>query len=101
RLLAALHGELRRRLGDDEATAALLQAGCHHGLRDALGGGRDLTPRSRRSDGPAACAAPLVPFQLASAADAHGPVLFGSWPHTTEAEAVPRARGRASAPARR
>jgi len=99
RLLAALHGELRRRLGDAEATAALLQAGCQHGLRDALCVARDLVPRSRRSDGPAACAAPLVPFQVRSAADDHGSVLHGRWPHGTEAEAVLRARGRASGPA--
>jgi hypothetical protein len=99
RLLAALHGELRRRLGDAEAAAALLQAGCYHGLRDALAVARDLTPRSRRSDGPAACTAPLIAFQLASASDEHGTLLRGSWSASTEAEAVLLACGRADAPA--
>jgi len=96
RLLAALHGELRRRLGDADATTALLQAGCYHGLRDALGVARDLTPRSRRTDGPAACTAPLVAFQLVSASDEHGPILRGSWPNGIEAEAVLVACGRSA-----
>lgn len=99
RLLAALHGELRRRLGDGEATAALLQAGCYHGLRDALSVARDLSPRSRRTDGPAACGAPLVPFQVASSVDEHGDRLAGHWPHGTEAGAVLIACGRADEPA--
>ena len=35
RFLAALHGEMRERLGADEAQTALLQLGFLHGLRDA------------------------------------------------------------------
>ena len=98
RLLATLHGELRRRFSEREAVSALLQAGCHHGLRDALAVARELVPRSRRDDAPAACAAPLIPVQLASDADEHGPVLRGSWPRCAEAEAVLAARGRANEP---
>jgi hypothetical protein len=99
RLLAALHAELRRSLGDAEARITLVQAGCYHGYRDALAVARDLTPRSRRGDGPAACAAPLVPFDIASAFDAHGERLRGTWPQRGEAEAVLLACGAAHAPA--
>ncbi len=48
RLLAALHGEMRRRLGDAAADVALLQAGFFHGLRDALRVTGDARVRNRQ-----------------------------------------------------
>jgi hypothetical protein len=99
RLLASLHGELRRRLGEAEAARALLQAGFFHGLRDAGSARFDAPPRSRASDAPAACATPLVPLRFASTPDAHGPALRGHWPRQGEAEAIRMTRGRQAAPA--
>lgn len=96
RLLAALHGELRRRLGAADAEAVLLQSGFVHGMRDAQRASFDASPR-----GGAAGVGPtpsLLAFQLRSTADAAGVVLCGSWPQRTEAEAVMIACGRGPAP---
>jgi anti-anti-sigma regulatory factor len=98
RLLAALHQELRRGFGDRDARAALLQAGAYHGHRDALVLLRDDGPRSRRCDGPAACASPLVPLRFTSAFDAFGERLLGSW-DGCEADAARIASGAAAEPA--
>lgn len=97
RLLAALHGELRRRLGPEDAAAVLLQSGFVHGLRDAQRASFDHSPYGGASGiGPAPS---LLAFQLRSAPDALGVVLCGSWPQRTEAEAVTIAcGGRSDAP---
>lgn len=86
RLLAALHGELRRRLGADGAAAVLLQSGFVHGMRDAQRASFDHGPRGAASG--VGLAPSLLAFQLRSAPDALGAVLCGSWPQRTEAEAV-------------
>jgi hypothetical protein len=98
RHLAALHGELRRRLAADEATAALLQVGFHHGLRDGLHAARDARPRTRFGDAPAPAVAPLLALDVTSAADEHGPYLRGRWPRQTEADALAIACGTLRAP---
>ncbi len=99
RLLAALHAELRRRLGDAAAEVALLQAGFFHGLRDALHVTGDARVRNRESEGDPPAATPLIAVRMTNAADERGPALRGSWPLQLEAEAVLLARGRTTAPA--
>lgn len=99
RLLAALHGELRRRLGDTAACVALLQAGFFHGLRDALCVTGEARVRNRESEGDPPAATPLVALRMANLADVRGPALRGSWPLQLEAESVLLARGRRSEPA--
>lgn len=96
RLLAALHGELRRRLGAEEAAAVLIQSGFVHGMRDAQRASFDAAPRGGASSGGPTPA--LLAFQLRSAPDALGAVLCGSWPQRTEAEAVMIAWGRGDTP---
>ena len=99
RLLAALHGEMRRRLGDAAADVALLQAGFFHGLRDALRVTGDARVRNRSTEGDPPAATPLIAVRMTNAADERGPALRGSWPLQLEAEAVLLARGRTTAPA--
>jgi hypothetical protein len=99
RLLAALHGELRRRLGDAAAEVALLQAGFFHGLCDALRVTGDARVRNRQTEGDPPAATPLIAVRMTNAADERGPALRGSWPLQLEAEAVLLARGRTAAPA--
>jgi anti-anti-sigma regulatory factor len=81
RLLAALHADLRQRLGDAAAARALLRAGFEHGLRDAIRARSALRP-----------AAPLLAmrFEPESAASA----LRGGWPERIEAEALRIAEAR-------
>ena len=99
RLLAALHGELRRRLGDAEAGVALLQAGFFHGLRDALRVTGEARTRNRESEGDPPAATPIIALRMTNVADARGPALRGSWPLQLEAESVLLASGRRPAPA--
>jgi len=99
RLLAALHGELRRSLGDAAAEVALLQAGFFHGLRDAQRVTGDARVRNRETEGDPPAATPIVALRMTNVADARGPALRGSWPLQLEAEAVLLARGRAIEPA--
>lgn len=99
RLLAALHGELRRRLGGTAADVALLQAGFFHGLRDAQRVTGDARVRNRESEGNPPAATPIVALRMTNVAGERGPALRGSWPLQLEAEAVLLARGRTSEPA--
>jgi len=87
RLLAAVHAELRERLGASEAATALLQIGYALGLRDALRALRGGFQVGRAASAPAA---PTLAIQL----DAHPPgetgavfALHGTWPVGTEAAA--------------
>ncbi len=92
RLLAALHAELRRKRGDDEAPLALLRAGFLHGLRDG--------ERARRGAGMAAPVLAMRFVGTAAGGSAGRPLtLHGSWPAKHEAEAVLVACGRSAAPA--
>ena len=99
RLLAALHGELRRRLGDADADLALLHSGFFHGLRDALRVAGDARVRNRQTEGDPPAATPLIAVRMTNAADGSGPALRGSWPLQLEAEAVLLVRGRTATPA--
>jgi hypothetical protein len=99
RHLASLHGELRRRLGEDEAAAALLQVGFHHGLRDGLRAAHAAPARSRFGDAAAVATASLLAVDLVCRFDAHGPCLYGTWPRRREADAVSIARGTPPEPA--
>jgi hypothetical protein len=99
RHLASLHGELRRRLGEEDAARALLQVGFHHGLRDGLRAANAAQPRTRFGDGPPPAIASLLALDLASGFDAHGPCWSGSWPRHREADAVAIARGKPAEPA--
>lgn len=95
RLLAALHGELRGRLGADASNALLFHSGFVHGMRDAQ---RVVVERSQRGGGGSVVPTPSrLAFQLRSAPDAHGVVFRGCWPQRTEAEAVARACDRGDA----
>ena len=99
RLLAALHGELRRRLGDAAAAVALLQAGFFHGLRDARRVTDEARTRNRATEGDPPAATPIVALRMTNLADVRGPALRGSWPLQLEAESVLLARGRRTEPA--
>ncbi len=99
RLLAALHGELRRQLGDAAADVALLQAGFFHGLRDAQRVTADARVRNRETESDPPAATPIVALRMTNVPDARGPALRGSWPLQLEAEAVLLVRGRTAAPA--
>ena len=99
RLLAALHCELRRRLGDAGADFALLHSGFFHGLRDALRVAGDARVRNRQTEGDPPAATPLIAVRMSNAGEARGPALRGHWPLQLEAEAVLLARGRTAAPA--
>jgi anti-anti-sigma regulatory factor len=76
RLLAALHRDLRERLGPIAAAGALLRAGFAHGLRDAL--------RARANA--ARPTAPLVAVRFAPGAGAGA--VCGGWPEGLEARAL-------------
>jgi len=76
RLLAALHRDLRERLGPAAAANALLRAGFVHGLRDAI---------RARSNG-ARPSAPLLALRFTPGAGAGA--VYGSWPEAIEARAL-------------
>jgi anti-anti-sigma regulatory factor len=80
RLLAALHLDLRQRLGESAALNALLRAGFEHGLHDAM--------QARGAQRPAA---PLLAMRFEAKAAAN--TLHGSWPEGIEAAAVRMALG--------
>jgi len=87
RLLAAVHAELRERLGASDAAAALLQIGYALGLRDALRALRGGFQAARAAASPAA---PALAIQL-DALPGGGPdavfELRGMWPVRTESSA--------------
>lgn len=95
RRLGALHARLGAALGEAEAAAALLQAGCLHGLRDAAGAlaaGWHGIPR----DGEAAPAPRLSLLLTPLAGDALA--LAGTWREAHEADGRRAALGIGRAP---
>jgi hypothetical protein len=94
RRLGALHARLGEALGEAEATAALLQAGCLHGLRDAAA---TLAAGWHGSGRGTALRAPRLSLALAPA----GPdalEVAGGWRETHEAEGRLAALGGGRAP---
>ena len=98
--LGELHARLAEGLGEEEAAAALLQAGFLVGLRDALHGLEDGWRADRPLAGPCAASGPRLPFAaLASGADGGRSIdLTGCWHGGGEAEGRLAALGRSRRP---
>jgi hypothetical protein len=95
RRLGALHARLSAALGESEAAAALLQAGCLHGLRDAA---EALATGWSGGTGAASGRAPRLSLTFLPLAGGAESDLAGGWPERQEAEGRIAALGRSAAP---
>lgn len=95
RRLGALHGRLAAALGEPDAAAALFQAGCLHGLRDA---GQALAAGWRVGAGAVPGPAPRLSLAFAPTGNGAGLEIAGVWAERHEAEGRVAALGRSAGP---
>lgn len=95
RRLGALHARLAAALGEPAAAAALLQAGCLHGLRDAA---EALAAGWTGGTGAAPGRPPRLALTFLPIGGRVGPELAGGWAERHEADGRVAALGRSAAP---